>query len=107
MRFSWTVVPAAAVALFASAAPAYAAKVESLQKLGRESYYAFVEQKVAAKAEAKDSAKTVGRLTTKTGEGTDDLVLVLARTVDDDEQAWLKVRLPIRPNGTTGWVKEE
>ena len=46
MRFSWTVVPAAAVALFASAAPAHAAKVESLQKLGRESYFAFVEQKV-------------------------------------------------------------
>ena len=43
MRFSWTVVSAAAVALFASAAPTYAAKVESLQKLGRESFYAFVE----------------------------------------------------------------
>ena len=107
MRFSWTVVSAAAVALFASAAPAHAAKVESLQKLGRESYYAFVEQKVQAKAEPKDNAKTVGRLTTKTGEGTDDLVLVLARTTDEDEQVWLKVRLPIRPNGTTGWVREE
>ena len=77
------------------------------QKLGRESYFAFVEQKVSAKAEAKDSAKTVGRLTTKTGEGTDDLVLVLARTTDDDDQVWLQVRLPIRPNGTTGWVREE
>jgi lipoprotein-anchoring transpeptidase ErfK/SrfK len=107
MRFSWAVVPAAAVAIFASAAPAYAAKVESLQKLGRESYYAFVEQKVPAKAEPKDSAKTVGKLTTKTGEGTDDLVLVLARTTDEEEQVWLKVRLPIRPNGTTGWVREE
>src|SRR5688572_7136812 len=107
MGFSRTAVIAAAVAFFASAAPAYAAKVENLEKLGRESYFAYVEQKVAAKAEAKDSAKTVGRLTTKTGEGTDDLVLVLARTTDDDDQAWLKVRLPIRPNGTTGWVREE
>ena len=107
MRLSRSAVAAAAVAFFASAAPAHAAKVENLEKLGRESYYAFVEQKVAAKAEAKDSAKTVGRLTTKTGEGTDDLVLVLARTTDDDDQVWLQVRLPIRPNGTTGWVKEE
>ena len=62
---------------------------------------------MAAKAQPKDSAKTVGKLTTKTGEGTDDLVLVLARTTDDDDQVWLKVRLPIRPNGTTGWVKED
>ena len=107
MRFSSSVVAAAAVAFCASAAPAYAAKVENLQKLGRESYYAFVEQKAKAKAEQKDSAKTVGRLTTKTGEGTDDLVLVIARKTDDDEQVWLKVRLPIRPNGTTGWVREE
>ena len=106
MRFSRSVVAAAAVAFFATAAPAYSAKVENLQKLGRESYYAFVEQKVPAKAEPKDSAKTVGRLTTKTGEGTDDLVLVLSRTTDDDDQVWLKVRLPIRPNGTTGWVQE-
>ena len=106
MRFSRLGVAAAAVAFFASAAPAYAAKVENLQKLGRESYYAFVEQKAKAKAEPKDSAKTVGRLTTKTGEGTDDLVLVIARKTDDDEQVWLKVRLPIRPNGTTGWVRE-
>jgi lipoprotein-anchoring transpeptidase ErfK/SrfK len=107
MRYSRLVGAAAAVAFYASAAPAYAAKVENLQKLGRESYYAFVEQKAEAKAEPKASAKTVGRLTTKTGEGTDDLVLVLSRTTDEDEQVWLKVRLPIRPNGTVGWVKEE
>jgi lipoprotein-anchoring transpeptidase ErfK/SrfK len=107
MHFRRSVVAAAAVALSASAAPAYAAKVENLQKLGRESHYAFVEQRAKAKAEPKDSAKTVGRLTTRTGEGTDDLVLVLSRTTDENEQVWLKVRLPIRPNGTTGWVKEE
>ena len=33
-------------------------------------------------------------------------MLVLARTTDSDDQVWLQVRLPIRPNGTTGWVQE-
>jgi lipoprotein-anchoring transpeptidase ErfK/SrfK len=97
----------AAAAFFVVAAPAHAAKVENLQKLGRESYYAFVERAVPAKAKPAKKARTVGRLTRRTGEGTDDLVLVLARTTDADDQVWLKVRLPIRPNGTTGWVPEE
>jgi len=98
-------VSAAAIALIA-AAPARAAKVESLQKLGKLSYFAYVEQAAKAKAEPDASAKTVGKLTKKTGEGTDDVVLVLSRTTDDQDQGWLKVRLPVRPNGTTGWVPE-
>ena len=106
MRLSRSVVAAAAVAFCASAAPAQAAKVVSLQKLGRQSHFAFVERKVAVKAEAEAGARTVGKLTTKTGEGTDDLVLVVARTTDDRDRVWLKVRLPVRPNGTTGWVPE-
>ena len=47
--------------------------VENLQKLGKESYFAYVEKAVPAKAEANASAKTVGKLTRKTGERTDDL----------------------------------
>ena len=33
-------------------------------------------------------------------------MLVIARTTDSKDRVWLKVRLPIRPNGTTGWVQE-
>jgi L,D-transpeptidase catalytic domain len=29
---------------------------------------------------------------------------VLARTTDSAGRTWLQVRLPVRPNGTTGWV---
>ena len=102
----FAVLGAVAIALIA-AAPARAAKIESLQKLGKESYYAYVEKAVPAKKDPKTTAKTVGRLRLKTGEGTDDLVLVLARTTDSQDRVWLKVRLPIRPNGTTGWVQED
>lgn len=102
-----SLVVAAAVAFLAPAASAHAAKVENLQKLGRKSHFAYVEKAVPARAAAKSSAKAVGKLRLKTGEGTNDLVLVLARTTDAKDQVWLKVRLPIRPNGTTGWVPEE
>jgi lipoprotein-anchoring transpeptidase ErfK/SrfK len=99
------VLAAVAIALIA-AAPARAAKIENLQRLGKRSYFAYVDKAVPAKAQAKTSARTVGRLTRKTGEDTDDLVLVLARTTDSRKRVWLKVRLPIRPNGTTGWVQQ-
>jgi lipoprotein-anchoring transpeptidase ErfK/SrfK len=95
-----------ALALAVFAAPAQAAEVESLQKLGKESYFAFVEKGETARAEPSDSAKAVGKLTRRSSVGTDDLVLVIARTTDDQHRVWLQVRLPIRPNNTTGWVPE-
>ena len=101
----FAVLGAVAIVLVA-AAPARAATIENLQKLGKESYFAYVEKAVPAKKDPKTTAKTVGKLKLKTGEGTDDLVLVLARTTDAKDRVWLKVRLPIRPNGTTGWVQE-
>jgi lipoprotein-anchoring transpeptidase ErfK/SrfK len=103
---SSVVLGAVAIALIA-AAPSRAATVENLQKLGKESYFAYVEKAVAAKQDPDTTSKTVGKLKLKTGEGTDDLVLVLARTTDSQDRVWLKVRLPIRPNGTTGWVQED
>ena len=99
------VLGAVAISLIA-AAPSRAASIENLQKLGKESYFAYVEKAVPAKQDPDTTSKTVGKLKLKTGEGTDDLVLVLARTTDSQDRVWLKVRLPIRPNGTTGWVQE-
>jgi lipoprotein-anchoring transpeptidase ErfK/SrfK len=93
----------AAAVVLAAAAPAQAAKVERVGKLGKTSYFAFVEKAGPARSAPKASAKTVAKLKTKSPEGTDDLVLVLDRTVVKDEE-WLRVRLPVRPNGTTGWV---
>src|SRR6478735_2926439 len=103
MRFGRTVGLAAAISI-AAAAPAHAAKVEHVSKLGRTSYFAFVEKAGAARAQPKTSARTVAKLKLKSPEKTDDLVLVLDRTIVDDQE-WLRVRLPVKPNGTTGWVK--
>jgi lipoprotein-anchoring transpeptidase ErfK/SrfK len=95
----------AAAITIAAAAPAQAAKVEHLSRPGKESFFAFVEKAEVVRSQPKASARKVSKLTRKSPEGTDDLVSVLDRTTVKDK-VWLRVRLPIRPNGTTGWVPE-
>jgi len=102
MRLGRTVGLAAAI-VFAAAAPAHAAKIEQVSTLGRTSYYAFVEKADVARAQPKTTAEKVATLTRKSPERTDDLVFVLDRTLVKDVE-WLRVRLPVKPNGTTGWV---
>jgi hypothetical protein len=96
-----------AVALVVAAAAPAQAKVQNLYHPGKATYFAFVDQAVAAHAQPKDSARTVGRLKTHTPDKTDELVLVLASTTDEQDRTWYRVRLPIRPNGTKGWVPED
>jgi hypothetical protein len=98
----WSVGAAAAL-LLAAAAPAQAAEIERVSTPGKTSYWAFVDRAETARAKPKRSAKAVAKLTLRTPEDTDDLVLVLDRTTTDGRE-WLRVRLPVRPNGTTGWV---
>ena len=73
-------VGAAAALLLAAAAPAQAAKIERLSRPGKTSYYAFVDRAEWARAKPSTSARKVAKLTLRTPEGTDDLVLVLDRT---------------------------
>ena len=63
---SSVVLGAVAIALIA-AAPARAAKIENLNNLGKESYFAYVEKAVGAKSQPKTTAKTVGKLRLKNG----------------------------------------
>ena len=49
-------------------------------------------------------AAVVARLGTRTPEGTTNIVAVLARATAADGGVWVKARLPVLPNGTTGWV---
>jgi hypothetical protein len=100
----FTAVGAALLAL-AAAAPAQAEiKVERLERLGTRSYFAFVDRAERARSEPSRSARTVAKLTTRSPEGTADLVRVIASTADSRGQTWYQVRLPIRPNNTTGWL---
>jgi L,D-transpeptidase catalytic domain len=65
--------------------------------------WASVLSRVGARADPSEAARTVAVLDTTTPEGTTNLVLVL-ENVFDDGQGWARVRLPVLPNNTTGWV---
>lgn len=95
-----------AIALVAVAAAPARATTERLYKPGKESFFAFVDRAAPARAQPKPSARTVARLRLRTPDKTDELVLVLARMTDKKGRVWLQVRLPVRPNGTKGWVRE-
>lgn len=91
----------------ASAAGAQSSEVTRLSRPGTQSYWAFVAQRVVARTRPDSSATAVGRLALRTEDGTDELVMVLERTRGADGRRWLRVRLPIRPVGSTGWIPSD
>lgn len=63
---------------------------------------------VARPAQARRSphraARVVAFLSTSTPEGTRNLVTVIERRRDRQGDGWVRVRLPVLPSNTTGWV---
>ena len=70
------------------------------------SAYTPIVQSVAARATPSSASRVVGRLTTRTPEGTTTLVPVFRR-VERGGKLWLEIGLPVLPNGTTGWVPRQ
>ena len=71
-------------------------------KIGR---WAPVLRRAAAHRRPDAASPVVATLSAVTGEWTQNIVLV-ARGIDvDRRQTWYEVRLPILPNGSTGWVR--
>ncbi len=68
------------------------------------SRWGFVQRRVVARRGPDPAAAVVGRLGLRTEDGTDELVLVIARMRGSDGRRWVRVRLPIRPVGSTGWI---
>jgi hypothetical protein len=58
-----------------------------------------------ARIRPRPHARRVTRLRYNTEDGFAEVYLVLARYTDSAGRRWLKVRLPMRPNGHTGWVR--
>jgi hypothetical protein len=55
-------------------------------------------------AQPSKSARRVGRLHFLTEDGPFEVYPVLESHVDGSGLTWLRIRLPMRPNGQTGWV---
>ncbi len=67
-------------------------------------HWAVVEQPVVARRAPSLSSKAVTTLSTMTGDGTTNLVLVIGEVDKSPTETWYQVRLPILPNNSVGYV---
>ena len=69
-----------------------------------ESRWAYPARRAVVYARPSRQAPRVARLHLLTEDRFPEVYLLLARWVDPAGKAWVRVRLPMRPNGRTGWV---
>jgi lipoprotein-anchoring transpeptidase ErfK/SrfK len=67
--------------------------------------WTVVTRPTAAHARPDARSAVAARLATLAPEGTPNLVAVLSARPDADGALWVEVRLPVLPNGKTGWVR--
>jgi len=76
-----------------------------LSAAARGSLWATVRSGAVARAAPAVRARPLARLGARTPEGTAAVVPVLGRSRDAGGRLWIRVRLPVLPNGTAGWVR--
>ncbi len=92
----------------AAAPPAETGEPEGTAILSNErtlSRWAYVPRRLTAKARPRPGARVVKRLRSTTADGTPELVLALRQRQVASGATWVLVRLPMRPNGSKGWVR--
>ncbi len=77
---------------------------ERLSDERRLTRYAGAVARAAVRARPSTSARRVGRLHYLTEDGPFEVYPVLESHVAVGGRTWLRIRLPMRPNGRTGWV---
>jgi hypothetical protein len=80
------------------------AKVRRLSNERTLSRWAFVIHTTAARRNPSRRSRRIKKLRTYTPDGTPELVLVLSERRASGGRLWVRVRLPMRPNGRKGWV---
>jgi lipoprotein-anchoring transpeptidase ErfK/SrfK len=95
--------------LLIAAAPASggAPKVVRLSNEATLSRWAHPNDRSAIRAAPRLSARPVARLHLDTEDGLPEVYLVLRRTTGSSGRTWFQIRIPQRPNGSTGWVQEQ
>ena len=79
-------------------------KPASLRGAHTGSWWAPVRRATVARAAPDGDSAAVARLSPRTPEGTSNLVVVLGRAEDDVGRTWIRARLAVLPNNTTGWL---
>jgi L,D-transpeptidase catalytic domain len=92
-----------AAAPAASAAPHHTVKLSNEKTLSR---WAKPNDRSWIRATPRKHARRVARLHLDTEDALPEVYLVLRRTTDATGHDWFQVRIPMRPNGRTGWVRE-
>ena len=97
-----------AVALACFGAEKSVAAKPSFTKLSDErrvTYWAHAVARQPVRRSPVGSSQGIVRLHFDTEDHFSEVYLVLAKHVDAEGHKWLKVRLPMRPNGRVGWVR--
>jgi lipoprotein-anchoring transpeptidase ErfK/SrfK len=79
-------------------------KPEILGGDSHKSLWSVVRRPATARATPGRAGVAVTRLAPRTPEGTANTLLILDRTHDATGRVWVRARLPVLPNGTTGWL---
>jgi hypothetical protein len=79
------------------------ARPKGLSRHETRARFASVLRRIEARTDPDATARPVAPLELRTAEGTTNIVLVLAERKRPDG-LWVRVRLPVLPNGRTGWV---
>jgi hypothetical protein len=97
------IAPAGAAASMPSADPPGAVKLSDERLITRWAHTADLQPVFSRPS---DKARRVARLRLLTEDKLPEVYLVLARWKNEAGNTWLKIRVPMRPNGRTGWVRE-
>jgi hypothetical protein len=89
------------------AAPAAAAGNERLSNERTITRWAHTNLLGPVRAQPSHHAKQVASLRWNTEDGLPEVYVVLRSRLDHRERPWLQIRIPGRPNGRKGWVRDE
>ena len=109
MRGAWigAAVATVGVALIGPAPAAAAEHVRSLSNERTLSRWAYTNIATVVRRSPDRRSKAITRLRFQTEHRLAELYLALRETDDEQGRTWVEVRLPRRPNGSTGWVPRE
>jgi L,D-transpeptidase-like protein len=69
-------------------------------------HWAHPEHRAYVRRRPLPTSRRVARIHYRTEDGFPEVYMVLRRLTDRDGRAWLRIRIPMRPNGRAGWVRE-
>jgi hypothetical protein len=91
----------------ASASTAISKSAELKPAAERQStYWAHPAQRTPIRKKPAARSQSIVSTHMQTEDGFSEVYLVIRSRADSDGHTWLEVRIPMRPNGKTGWVRE-